>query len=117
MSASPLLRQRRHIWGHWRVLFLAGIVVLLALLLAVLPLPVAAGLVGGVSIVLLCLAQPLAGIALLLLAVPFGSPFNTQIGGFNFGPTEMLFGLSVAAWLGRKLIARELPAADSPSLP
>ena len=117
MNASALRRYPRATWGRWRGLLLAGGVALLALLLAILPLPVAAGLVGGVAIVLLCLAQPLAGVVLLLLAVPFGSPFNTQIGGFNFGPTEMLFGLSVAAWLGRKLIARDLPAASTSALP
>ena len=60
MNASALLRHPRVTRGHLRGFLLAVGVVLLALLLAVLPLPVAVGLVGGVSIVLLCLAQPLA---------------------------------------------------------
>ncbi|MES4787322.1 MAG: hypothetical protein C4294_17655 [Nitrospiraceae bacterium] len=47
--------------------------------------------------------------------MPFGSPFNIQVGGFNFGPTELLFALTVAAWLGHKLIARDLPLPQHPS--
>ena len=84
--------------------------------LAVLPLPLAAGLGVGVFVVLAVMAQPLAGLALLTLAVPFGSPFNAQIGNFNFGPTEILFALTMAAWLGRKAIERELnPSARAGS--
>ena len=43
-----------------------------------------------------------------MLAIPFGSPFNLQVGGFNFGPTEIVFGLMALAWLGRGVIARDL---------
>jgi len=47
-----------------------------------------------------------------VLAIPFGSPFNVQVGGFNFGPTEVLFGLMALAWLGRSVIARDLSNAS-----
>src|SRR5438045_2467045 len=80
----------------------------LAVLLSQAPLATVLGLVGGAIALVLVLAHPLIGLALLVLAIPFGSPFNIQVGGFNFGPTELLVGLLVLAWLGRGVIAREL---------
>jgi putative inorganic carbon (hco3(-)) transporter len=92
--------------GRWAVALTA--LVTLALVLAQAPLPAALGLVAGVIAFLAVLAQPLVGLALLVLAIPFGSPFNVQVGGFNFGLTEMLFGLMALAWLGQCVIARDL---------
>jgi O-antigen ligase len=91
-----------------RGLLLMAALAALAFALAVLPLSVAAGLVAGGAALLLVLARPLLAVVLLILAVPFGSPFAIQIGGFNFGPIEVLFGLMIAAWLGQKVIARDL---------
>src|SRR5438552_18845766 len=94
--------------GLLRGLFLMAALALLGFALAVLPLPVAAGLVVGCAALLLVLARPLLAVVLLILAVPFGSPFAIQVGGFNFGPIEVLFGLMTASWLGHKVIARDL---------
>ncbi len=80
---------------------------------AMLPLAAAAGMTLGALIFLLVLAQPLAGLLLLVLAIPFGSPFNVQVGGFNLGPTELIFALTLAAWLGRKVTQREVPRVES----
>jgi len=79
---------------------LVAVVILgFALVLAQVPLPV----------------QPLLGLALLVLAIPFGSPFNVQVSGLNFGPSEVLFGLMALAWLGRRVIARDLLNASTKS--
>ncbi|MBI3734027.1 MAG: hypothetical protein HY259_11325, partial [Chloroflexi bacterium] len=95
-----------------RGVLVTGGLALAGLALAALPLPLAAGLVLGTMTLVIVLAQPVGGLILLLVAVPFGSPFNIQIGGdsagqgFNFGPTEILFALTMAGWLGRMVIAR-----------
>ena len=75
------------------------------------PLPAALSMVGGAVAFVIVLVQPLFGLVLLVLAIPFGSPFNMQLGGINFGPTELLFGLLALAWLGRNVIARELSSS------
>jgi putative inorganic carbon (hco3(-)) transporter len=92
----------------WRLALVAVVLLGLALVLAQAPLPAALGMVGGAIAFVMVLAQPLLGLALLALAIPFGSPFNMQLGGINFGPTELLFGLLALAWLGRSVIARDL---------
>src|SRR5712692_2206025 len=115
MNEGRVASYSRTTQGLLRGVLLVGALGALGLLLAAWPLPVAAGLVIGVIALVSVLAQPLVGLALLIVAVPLGSPFNVQVGGFNFGPTEILFVLTVAAWLGRKVIAREvLPSPPSP---
>ncbi len=100
-----------------RGVLLVGALCALGLALAALPLPLAGGLVVAAIVLLSVMAQPIIGLILLIIAVPFGSPFNIQISGLNFGPTELLFALTMAAWLGRKVIERELPPSPSPFTP
>jgi O-antigen ligase len=76
--------------------------------IALLPLPLAAGLVGGAIACVSVLAQPMVGMAWLLVTVPFGSLVNTQVGGFNFGPTEIVFALMVLGWYARTIMRRQL---------
>lgn len=79
---------------------------LAALLIAALP-PLLAGtaLVGGCA-VLLVLARPGLGLALLALAVPLGPSVEVMASGLPLGPTELLAGLVVASWLAAVLARR-----------
>jgi putative inorganic carbon (hco3(-)) transporter len=82
-------------------------------LLARLPLLPAAALVVLASVVLLTLIQPLVGLALALLAGPFGALESIVLGGALPGgglldSGQLLFGLVVAAWLGRGVIRRRI---------
>ncbi|MBI5876022.1 MAG: O-antigen ligase family protein [Chloroflexi bacterium] len=102
--------------GTLRGILLRIACVLLAgygLLLAALPLSAAAVLAIGIFAVLAMAVEPALGVGLLLFSVPFGAPFNVQVGGLNAGPTEAVFGLLLAAWAARKIIARDVPAGWS----
>ena len=59
--------------GAPRRLGLLGLAVLVALLIARLPLPVAAGLLVAAAAVVLTLVQPLFGLGLALLLGPWGA--------------------------------------------
>jgi putative inorganic carbon (HCO3(-)) transporter len=118
--SSPLAMETvsRGLHGITTQSYLRGILLLIAfaalaaygLLLATLPLATAAALAVGLFAALAILAQPVIGIFLLLLSVPFGSPFNVQAGSINVGPTEAVFGLLLAGWAARKAVAREVPS-------
>ena len=112
MNAVRVTMVPRRMLIFGRSALVAAALLALALALAQLPLPAALGIFGGAIAFVLVLVQPLLGLALLVLAIPFGSPFNVQVGGFNFGPTEVLFGLMALAWLGRSVIARDLSNAS-----
>lgn len=108
MNAARMALVPRRMSGARRSVGVVAALLGLALVLAQAPLAVALGLVGGAIALVLIITQPLIGLALVVLAIPFGSPFDIQVGGFNFGPTEILFGLMALAWLGRGVIARDL---------
>ncbi len=94
-----------------RGILLLTAVLAIGLALAMLPLSIAAGVALGAAVCLVILARPLAGLYLLVLAIPFGSPLNVQVGSLNFGPTEVLFALTLGSWLGHRAIQRDLPPA------
>jgi O-antigen ligase len=98
----------------WRRGVWLCVLVALGLAVALLPLSLAAGLVGGALACVSVLAQPFVGVALLIVAVPFGSLVNTQIGGFNFGPTEIVFALTLLGWYARTVARRELSTLHAP---
>jgi len=99
---------------------LTGRVVWLAVALAaglaivVLPLPAAGLLVVGVAILLAILIEPLVGLTLTLLLGPWGALENIILGGSSFDTGQLLLLLTLAAWLARSVVRREirLPALD-----
>src|SRR5438876_2081998 len=107
MNFTPVVRSTGATQDLLRGILLLGALVALAFALALLPLGIAGGATLGAIVLLLVLARPWLGLPLLLLAIPFGSPFNFQLGGFNLGPTEALFAVSLAVWLAHKAVARE----------
>ncbi len=88
--------------------------VALALLIARLPLPLAAGLVLGAAGLLITLVYPLFGLGVALLLGPFGA-----LESIVFGPTLLDSGqiallLTFAAWIGGGLARRRLQIPASP---
>jgi O-antigen ligase len=60
------------------------------------------------TVFLLVLVQPLVGIALALLAGPFGALENVLLGGSPLDSGQLLLLLTVAAWLGTSLRRRRI---------
>lgn len=70
-------------------------------LLAIAPLRLAALLVGAVLAIPLVLAYPPAGLALLVVAVPFGDPVALSLGTLRLGLPSLLALLTLVAWFGQ----------------
>ncbi len=86
---------------------------LLGLTVAALPLWLAALLLAGTAALLLMLIEPLVGLALALLAGPFGAFENRVWGNQLLDSGQLLFWLVVAVWLSRGALRRavRLPLA------
>ena len=87
----------------WLALALAA-----GLAIITLPLPAAALLIGSAAVVLGTLIEPLVGLALTLLAGPFGALENVILGGTSFDSGQLLLILTLVAWLARSVIRREI---------
>jgi len=102
-------------WSTYRrrdaLLFLA--LVAGGLALATLPLTLAGLSVIGGIVVVATLVRPEVGLYLLVVAVPFGSVREIDVGGMTVGAAEALIGLALAAWLARMVAQREV----APTLP
>jgi len=94
-----------------RTLAWAALVLAVALPLAALPLPWAAGLVAGVGVALLVLAKPQWGLYLLAFSVPFESLRQFDLGGTSLGTTEALVALLGLAW-GLRVATRRPGGAE-----
>ncbi|MCI0395400.1 MAG: hypothetical protein L0322_10735, partial [Chloroflexi bacterium] len=94
--------------GLWQPWWLAVAALALGLVLAQLPLPLAGGLVVGGAALLMILIQPLAGLALALLAGPLGALENIALGRGPLDSGQLLLLLTLAAWLGRGLVRRRI---------
>jgi O-antigen ligase len=85
-----------------------------------LPLPAILILVMGTALGLLMLIHPIVGLLLLPFAVPFGSLRELPLGSYGIGTTEVLIGLTLAAWLAQGIAHRqirlELPPLSVPLL-
>ncbi len=103
--------QPTHLWRD-ALLFLA----LLAggLALALLPLPLAGLSVVGGIIVVATMVRPEVGLYLLVVAVPFGSVREINVGGMTVGAAEALIGLTLAAWLAQMVARRQVAPALPP---
>ncbi len=85
--------------------------ILAAAAVALLPVMWAGVLVLSCVVSILTLVHPLAGLLLVVLAVPFGSLFGLSLGGANVGVTEALVWLVLAAWAMRMVARRQVRLA------
>lgn len=107
----------RPLWGErgaGLTLALTLTALLLGLLIARWPLPLAAGLVLGAAGILVTLVYPLFGLGLALLLGPFGA-----LESIVFGPTlldsgQIVLMLTLAAWIGGGLARRRLRIPATP---
>jgi len=93
---------------------LAALAVLLALLIARLPLPLAGGLLAGAAAVVLTFLQPLAGLGLALLLGPWGALQNVALGPTLLDAGQLALLLTLAAWLASCLARRRLVVPFTP---
>ncbi len=98
----------------WPQVALAGAALVLALLIARLPLPYAVALIAGVVVVGLVLTYPLAGLGLALLLGPFGALENIILGNALLDSGQLLLLLTVGAWLAASLARRRVWLARTP---
>jgi putative inorganic carbon (HCO3(-)) transporter len=83
-----------------------------------LPLPWSVALAAGGVIVTLIILRPQLGLYLLVFSVPFSSPWELRLGITTVGATEALVLLTVASWLARMCVQRDLRLRAGPwSLP
>ncbi len=84
------------------------------LAIAVLPLPSAGLILAGVAVLIVTLIEPLVGLALALLAGPFGALESVILGGTSIDSGQLLLALTLAGWLARSIARREirLPRPD-----
>jgi hypothetical protein len=87
----------------------------LALFIARVPLERAAAGLLAATVVVVTLIQPAAGLAVLALAIPFGSVISLPLPGLTI--VDLLAGLVFVAWLargaGRRQIRLELQPASA----
>ena len=77
-------------------------------------LPEAAGAIVGLGVVLAVLIEPAVGLGLTLLAAPLRAWLNTAYPAMPLDPGQLLFGLTLAAWLARGVARRQI---EVPRLP
>jgi len=99
----------------WRLGWLA-LALAAGLALATLPLTAAGLLLAGAAVLIAILIEPLIGLALTLLAGPFGALENVILGGTSFDSGQLLLALTLAAWLAHCVARREirLPQTNKP---
>lgn len=83
-----------------RAAWLAALLGAAALVALLEPAPLAATVAGALAVGIV-LAKPLAGVGLLLFAVPFGSLATVEVGDFSITPTEPLVALVALAWVAQ----------------
>jgi O-antigen ligase len=88
----------------------------LALLLAALPIEVAAGLAIGVLVVVSAVIEPAVALAALLVTVPFSTEVTVEAGDFSVTLIEPLIVLLVVCWAARGIARRDLRLVASPTL-
>jgi len=101
-------------WGFW----IAGalLFVVLGVMLATMPLQVAvAGFVLVVGLIVL-LVQPVLGLVLLALVIPFSQQWQITLAGIRLGIAEVLLAMTVAVWLARCAARREIRIGPAPLL-
>ncbi|HSM56537.1 MAG TPA: O-antigen ligase family protein [Candidatus Sulfomarinibacteraceae bacterium] len=102
---SATFRRSARLWAATPAYLIA---LVLGLLLAIIPLPVAAILFAGACLLLLIFLQPLVGVGFMLLLAPFGALENVIWGNTLFDSGQVLFLLTVAAWLALSVRRRRI---------
>ena len=85
---------------------LGGLV--LALLVAGLPIEVMPGVVAGVMLLVGVAVSPVVGLYALLAAIPFSPTFGIEDAAFSISAFEPLATLLLLFWLGRGVVRREI---------
>ena len=93
-----------------RCLVACGLLAVIGLGIALAPLTWVLFVVIGGAAVLAVLVWPQLGVLLVVVAIPFGSLRQVQVGAMNVGVTEVLVALALAAWFLRLLARREVTA-------
>jgi putative inorganic carbon (HCO3(-)) transporter len=94
--------------SHARRFGLPVALIALGILLAWLPLPLAAAallVIGGTIVIVL---RPVWGLAALILLIPFSPLASVQIGGVGVGGMEALLAMTLVAWLLRMTARRQI---------
>ncbi|HQZ22705.1 MAG TPA: O-antigen ligase family protein [Thermoflexales bacterium] len=73
-------------------------------------------LVAAVLALIVIVAEPMAGVALMLFVAPFG-PLVRITFGTSVDPGQVALALTLASWLGRKILAAKENRADWKTLP
>lgn len=95
---------------------LAVVVLFAGLVLVLLPLSWTAFLMLSAGACVLILLRPVVGLYLLVLAIPFGSLREINLGVVSVGGAEVLAALTLAAWLARMLARRQVRTLHPPLL-
>ncbi|MCL4544309.1 MAG: O-antigen ligase family protein [Chloroflexi bacterium] len=96
---------------------LASVSVIVALILGIANPIYAAVAVVGIVVTGLIFWRPVIGLLLLLVSVPFQSLKSVHVSAFPISSTEVLFALTMVAWLLRVVIRREQRFLAMPLLP
>lgn len=94
---------------------LAALAAAFGLTAARLPLPAAITVTLGPSLLALIVVEPLAGLGLTLLAAPLKAWLKAAYPGLALDPGQIVFGLTLAAWLARGAARREIQIPRLPS--
>jgi putative inorganic carbon (HCO3(-)) transporter len=112
----PSITIWRTVTSHVRPFGLPVALIALGILLAWLPLPLAAAaLIVAVGVVVMLL-RPVWGLAALILLIPFSSLVSIQIGGVAVGGMEALLAMILVAWLLRMAARRQIIIPHPPLL-
>jgi len=93
-----------------------AVILAVGLVIALLPLTLAAVIVLGSIAFTVILIRPEYGLYLLIFAVPWGSIREIRLGAITVGVTEVLVGLVLAAWLAKMVATREIKTVHPPLL-
>ncbi len=97
-------------------LLLWGLVILLGVVLAVLPLKWTVLLLAGSIVLILLLIRPQIALCLLAFAVPFGSIRELSLGPVNVGAAELLIALLLSIWFAQMVVRRRIHVPRAPLL-
>lgn len=106
-AAAKAFSITRYRWP-WPGVTGLGLALVLGAILVLLPLQSAILLVAGAAVILLTIVQPLFGLALALLAGPFGALEQLLSGSSSLDSGQLLLFLTFAAWIARGLARRKI---------
>lgn len=110
VGQQPIADPRQGMGNARREAVLLTVAIVAALAIARLPLVPLAALIGGTVIVLVTLIEPMAGLAITLVAAPLAAYTNFMTGAVlrPLDTGQVMFGLTLGAWLLRGLARREI---------